>query len=156
LLNAGHRRGMTIARCVGENGKYDLADFEVFCPKAIAAIGELPGTIADRSIPIRLRRRAKAERVERFRFADAQAAGGPLRQAMEDWASEAIRTLRAMRPFVPEALNDRAAEGWEALFAIADLADGDWPGRARSAAVALHARGRDEDSLGVQLLRSIR
>jgi hypothetical protein len=156
LLNAGHRRGTTVTRCVGENGKYDLAEFQVFCPKAIAAIGELPGTIADRSIPIRLRRRTKAERVERFRFRDAQAAAAPLLRGLEAWASEAIPALRAAQPVVPEALNDRAAEGWESLLAVADLAGGDWPERARTAAVALHAYNRDEDSLGVQLLRAIR
>ncbi len=156
LLNAGHRRGTTVTRCVGDKGKYDLANFQVFCAKAIAAIGELPGTVADRSIGIGLRRRTKAEHVERFRFPEAQAIAAPFRSALEAWAPEATAMLRAARPQVPDALNDRAAEGWEPLFAIADLAGGEWPTRARGAALALHAHNRDDDSLGVQLLRAIR
>lgn len=154
-LNAGNRRGAVVTRCVGQNAQFRLVDFRVFCPKAIAAIGNLPGTIEDRSIPIRLRRRIRTETVERFRLHEAQAASAPLRQALEAWATTAVAAIRAAQPIVPEALNDRAAEGWETLFAIADLAGGDWPGQARAAALALHAHGRDEDSLGVQLLRAI-
>ena len=150
ILNAGHRRGAVVSRCGDQKTGFQLKDFQVFCPKAIAAIGELPGTIADRSIPIRLRRRTRGETVERFRLRDAQAAAAPLQQALGAWAPTAVE-LRAARPVVPEALNDRAAEGWESLFAIADLAGGEWPERARAAALALHAHGRDEDSLGVQL-----
>ena len=33
------------------------------------------------------------------------------------------------RPEIPDALDDRAEEAWEPLFAIALLAGGDWPDR---------------------------
>ena len=46
---------------------------------------------------------------------------------------------------------------WEPLLAIADLAGGDWPDRARAAALALSAGVKVEDtSLGVILLKDIR
>ena len=47
--------------------------------------------------------------------------------------------------------------GWELLIAIADRAGGEWPARARNAALALSAPGEsDNETLGVELLRDIR
>lgn len=65
--------------------------------------------------------------------------------------------LRAAEPDVPEALSDRAADAWEPLLAIADLAGGDWPRCARNAAVILSGgEDADETSRGIQLLAAIR
>jgi hypothetical protein len=149
LLNAGHRRGSRVPRCVGNN--FALEEFETYCPKAIAGIGKLPDTVADRSIPIRLARRKKSEPVERFRARAARAVALPLREQIERWAKTA--DLRERRPELPTELDDRAADGWEPLFAIADLAGSDWSRRARAAAIELHATVDPEaDSLGVRLL----
>jgi hypothetical protein len=151
LLNSGHRRGAKVPRC-GEKGK-TLEEFEVFCPKALAGIGELPDTVADRAIPIRLARRAPGEHVQRFRFREAEAAARPLRESLSAWALGNISTLRNARPLVPSALDDRAEEGWEPLLAIADSAGSDWAERAREAAVALHGdESPQEEPLGVLLL----
>ena len=57
---------------------------------------------------------------------------------------------------MPEVLGDRAMDTWEPLFGIADAAGGDWPDRARSAAVTLMAADPDEDGIGIQLLADIR
>ena len=67
ILNSGHRRGGCVSLCAGQGTKINYKNFDTFCPKAIAGIGRLPDTIADRSIPIRLKRRISRERVERFR-----------------------------------------------------------------------------------------
>jgi putative DNA primase/helicase len=51
-------------------------------------------------------------------------------------------------------LDDRTADGAEPLLAIADLAGGEWPGRARSALVTLAGdKSADEDSLGLKVLK---
>src|SRR5262249_27961611 len=50
-----------------------------------------------------------------------------------------------LRPHLPDDLDDRAQDIWEPLFALADLAQGDWPERARAAAIALSANGTRED-----------
>lgn len=80
---------------------------------------------------------------------------------MTEWLgswSDAVRDrLQDARPHLPTELDDRAAEGWEALFAIADLAGGDWSSRARQAALELSAGvAEEEESRGVQLLRDIK
>ena len=43
---------------------------------------------------------------------------------------------------MPDGIEDRNADVWEALLAVADLAGGDWPKRARRAAVALVTAAR--------------
>lgn len=64
---------------------------------------------------------------------------------------------REAQPEIPESLNDRAADGWEPLLAIADAAGNTWPLRAREAAVALHSDPwSQEETPGLTLLRAIR
>jgi len=61
---------------------------------------------------------------------------------------------------MPDGIEDRNADIWEALLALADLADGDWPRRARAAAVTLVTDVTDvtdlQQSLGIQLLSDLR
>jgi hypothetical protein len=154
-LNSGYRRGGRTSLCVGTGASITFRDFQTFCPKAIAGIGQLPDTGADRSIPIRLKRRASHERVERFRRRDVDAEARPIRENLVQVGVDAIETLRDARPELPGELDDRAADCWEPLFAIADLAGGDWPARARRAARTLSSHGREDDSLGVKLLGDI-
>jgi hypothetical protein len=42
----------------------DVRGFSTFCPKAVAGIGCLADTVADRSIPIRLKRKLPSEKVD--------------------------------------------------------------------------------------------
>jgi len=67
-LNAGHKRGGQVVRCVGENA--EPRTFGVFAPAALAAIGKLPATIADRSITIPMRKATRGERPASCRGAD--------------------------------------------------------------------------------------
>ncbi|MCW5891601.1 MAG: DUF3631 domain-containing protein [bacterium] len=156
VLNSGYRRGVTVDRCVGKD-KDRLASFHTFCPKVLAGIGTLPDTVADRSIPIVLSRRKKGEAVARFRLRDVTPQGAAIHTALEAWAATAVEPLRAMMGNVvmPEVLGDRAAEVWEPLVAVAELAGGDWPSRARAAAVDLNGAAPDVESTGVQLLAAV-
>jgi hypothetical protein len=67
VLNCGYRRGGVASISVGKGTDIEAKDFSTFCAKALAGIGHLPDTVADRSIPIRLKRKAPGEgEVERF------------------------------------------------------------------------------------------
>jgi putative DNA primase/helicase len=66
VLNSGHRRGGNVIRVVGE--AMDVRAFSTFAPAAIAMIGHLPGTLADRSVAITLKRKRADEPVESFRY----------------------------------------------------------------------------------------
>lgn len=156
LLNAGNRRGTCVPRCVGEGKKITLKEFSVFGAKAIAGIGELPDTVADRSIRIELARRAPGEHVIRFRHRDAAVRAAPTRDDLEAWVRANVPLLRDHQPAIPTELDDRAADAWEPLLAIADAGGGMWPSLARQAALTLAGARPDEGSLGLRLLADIR
>ena len=156
MLNAGYRRGATTHRMGGANNT-TLQTFSVFCPKAFTGIGDcLPDTITDRSIPIRLKRRTRNVAIERFRLRDVPPEGHGLRERLAGWLEPYADHLADSRPDLPDELDDRAQDVWEPLLAIADLAGGDWPQRARTAARALSTGvEREDDSITAVLVRDI-
>jgi hypothetical protein len=157
VLNTGHRRGGQASCCVGQGANITFKDFHTFCPKAIAGIGKLPDTVADRSIPIRLKRKAPGEPVERFRHRTVEGEAKAVRERVATWAAEQVNILREMRPEIPDALTDRQQDGCEPLLALADAAGGEWMARARAAGVELFGGAAAEDqSAGVRLLADIR
>jgi hypothetical protein len=159
ILNCGNRPGSSVARCVGDGGKMRVADFDVFGPKVLSGIdsGRIPTTVRDRSVEIRMQRKTSAEVVRRFRHRKADVEAADLRAGLEEWAAEHHEELLAAEPELPEGLNDRAAEAWEPLFAIADVAGGEWPARIRGAALTLAAGAdADEASHGTRLLAAVR
>ena len=157
MLNSGYRRSGISSLCVGQGAGFTYRDFSTFCPKAIAGIGALPETVRDRSIRIALKRRAPGERLARFRLRHAPRVGGPLWAQLDAWRVLACAALRDAEPETPSALGDRAADVWEPLLAIADMAGGGWPRRARGAATALSAQvSVDDDAVSIRLLQDIR
>jgi hypothetical protein len=153
LINAGHRRGATVPRTVTTGNKHEVQFFPVFGPKVLAGIGKLPDTVADRSIPIRMLKRKRSEVVEKFRQAHASREAEPIALALAEAIAATPPTREAL---VPDELPDRAADAWEPLLALADAAGGEWPKRARRAAIILHADRADDDSLGLRLLADTR
>lgn len=154
VINSGHTRRMAhVWACVGDN--HDASRFSTWAPKAIACIGTLPDTIADRSIEIRMRRRTKSDRVPRYRervVADLE----DLRRKCRRWADDTIETLRLSDPIVPDELSDRAADSWATLLAIADAAGGNWPEIARESAKTLSGDGvADSATIRTDLLRDL-
>jgi hypothetical protein len=157
LVNAGHRKGAMAYRCVGDPKNMEVRAFPAYCAVALAAIGDLPDTIIDRAVVIKMRRRAPNEQVQPFRQRVASKEGAPLRDRLAAWAGQAADILADAWPAIPEGLADRAADVWEPLLAIADLAGGDWPIRAREAALKLNDDRMSADiSLGLRLLSDLR
>lgn len=157
LLNGGWRKGAKTYRCSTGGKKVELESYEAFSAVALAGLGKLPDTILTRSITIRMRRRGPNERVEPYRRREHTPAGARLREQLAEWAKANIDTLTNARPAMPEGIEDRPADVWEPLLAIADAAGGDWPRLARDAAVALVADAQDMPaSLGLRLLADIR
>jgi hypothetical protein len=157
VLNTGHRRGGKASCCVGQGANISTRDFSTFCPKAIAGIGKLPDTVADRAIPIRLKRAAPGDSVARFRRREIETEARSLKQQIQSWLSSILPKLRDARPDLPEELTDRQQEGVEPLLAIADSAGEEWPEIARKALIQLctEAQAADE-SIGRLLLSDIR
>ncbi len=157
LLNAGYRKGATVARVVGEGKRMRVERFPVFAATALAAIGNLPETIESRAILVPMRPRAPDEPLEPFRLRKVVRETDPLRVGLAQWAQRYEDKLREHEPCLPAGLTDRLGDSWEPLLAIADFAGDDWAARARAA--AQHIAGGHvihEGSLGVQLLGEIR
>ena len=154
ILNNGHRRRAKVSRCIGTSP--DFAEFSTFCPKVLAGIGTLPDTIADRAIPIRLERKTRDEKVQRFFRRQATPVAEDLCRRVEEWRERRADAVGAARPRMPEELSDRMQEGCEPLVAIADRLG--WGDEARAALVALLTAERldDSESMRLRLLRDIR
>ena len=154
LLNAGHRRGARVSRCVGSSG--DLEEFRVFCPKMIAGIGTVPDTVADRGVSIRLARKRTDEKVERFRSYEVQPLADPLRERIGAWAEKHGEELGLVHPDMPAELNDRMQDGCEPLVAIADKLG--YGPQARAALVELLTKERldSHETMRLRLLRDIK
>jgi antitoxin (DNA-binding transcriptional repressor) of toxin-antitoxin stability system len=157
MLNAGHRRGAMAGRCVVKGKVIETEELPAYCAVALAGLGDLPDTLLSRSVIIRMRRRAPGETVEPFRRRIHKEKGHALRDQLAVWAAAAMPAMNGSWPEMPDGIADRDADIWEALLAVADAAGGDWPTRARVAAVALVADSKaGSPSLGIRLLSDLR
>ena len=157
LLNSGHRRGATAGRCVVRGKIVETEEISSYAAVALAGLGWLPDTILSRSIIIRMRRRAPDEKIEAFRRRVHAPAGEALRRKLAGWAVTVLDEATEARPEMPVGVEDRAADMWEPLLTIGDIAGDKWPNRARAAAIALVAVTRDvEPSLNIRLLADLR
>jgi hypothetical protein len=156
LVNAGHRPGATAGRCVVVGKEVRTEELPAYCAVALAGLDDLPDTIMTRSVIVRMKRRRPDERVEPWRRRINGAAAAQLYRQLMAWSNSAT-PLQDGWPSMPNGIEDRDADVWEALLAVADLAGDHWPTTARAAAVKLVGESRDQrPSLGVQLLRDIR
>lgn len=157
MLNAGHRRGAMAGRCVVKGKVVETEELPAYCAVALAGLGDLPDTLLSRSAVIRMRRRAPGETVEPFRRRVHKGEGHILAAQLAAWATAITPQLEGTWPELPPGIEDRDADIWEALIAVADAAGGNWPERARVAAVALVADSKAASpSLGIRLLSDLR
>ena len=151
IVNAGWTRGTKIPRVV----QGVVREFDPFCPKAIALKGmAMPDATASRSIVVDLWPKRPDEKVEVFAFADAPEFL-ELRRKLMRWSADHATTIAEAKPTLPPGFNNRRAANWHLLLAIADHTAGDWPKRARQAAIKLLSRQNAEPSAGVRLLTAL-
>jgi Protein of unknown function (DUF3631) len=152
ILN-GNRKGAAVLRTVGED--YEPRAFSVFTAVAIALIGALPDTLHDRSVTIELKRRQANEPITPFR-PDRADHLDVLARKIARWVKDNGRRVGDTDPGMPPGIINRAADNWRPLLAIADVAGGKWPERARATVRAAQATAGDEESRLEQLLEDIR
>jgi Protein of unknown function (DUF3631) len=154
ILNSGHSRGWPYLRWDVRAKKVE--ECSTFAMAMMAGIGDLPDTIEDRAVAVVMRRRASGETVRQFRRRRVLPGLHDLRDRVHAWVTACIGELEHAEPDLP--VEDRQADVWEPLVAVADCAGGDWPARARWAcaqlcAVAIEA---DEGTFGERLLADLR
>jgi hypothetical protein len=163
VFNAGYRR----------DGKYSSAgtDYDVFGPKAFAANGELPDTIADRSIPNRLIRKPSTVKLERFRYHEVESKAAGLRVLLERWGEDFVARALAksertapvdgvIAPDEPAGLDDfnshRKADICEPLLLIAEECSPETAEAARKSLVTLCNSEEREPNLPIRALADIK
>ncbi|MEI8120820.1 MAG: DUF3631 domain-containing protein [bacterium] len=150
ILNSGHLRSAAIVVRTAR-GDFEPRTYRTWCPKVVALIGRLSDTIEDRAIMIPLKRCVSGEKPERLRF-DSLDQLIPVQRRAFRWAKDHATELQYSDPIIPVELGDRAADNWRHILAIADLAGGEWPRRARVAAVTLSGSGGDREENVCELL----
>jgi hypothetical protein len=153
ILNSGRSRGWPYVRWDPKSRQRE--DCPTFAMAIIGGIGDMPDTIEDRAVVIGVRRRAPGEQVSQWRTSRAVPQLRELRDRLHEWVRGCLDQLADADPDLPA--EDRAADCWAPLVAIADAAGGDWPARARTACKALTAGLDDPDdgTAGERLLADL-
>ena len=71
---------------MGGEGRDEVQEFCVYCPKAMALIGELDGVLADRCLPVSMTRKTDADIVLPFRSRLIEPEGKKLHTRIKQWA----------------------------------------------------------------------
>jgi Protein of unknown function (DUF3631) len=149
IINAGFARGKPYRRWNIQTREQEVCPS--FCMVTLAGIGDLPDTIEDRAVILRMRRRAKTEIIQPYRIRRDRPALVKLNGRLHAWVHANLEKLRTTEPVMP--VEDRDADKWEPLLAIADIAGGRWPERARVACTALCVEPEADDAtLGERLV----
>jgi hypothetical protein len=160
ILNAGFEAGGKVPRCGGK--RFDkVEDFTVYCPKAFAAIGNLPDTVAHRSIVIHMQRQRRTESVERF----TRKRVAPQAQALRAKIAETVGAAKVRIESVYEEsedldfLKDREADCWLPLFAVCSVLSSERVDDLRECALFLSGQKAEadiDDSIPMRLLADIK
>lgn len=153
ILNSGHVKNSAY---VVLTVKGEARRFSTWCPKVLALIGSLPDTLTDRSIVIGLRRKAAGERLQKLNTL-SESVFRELGRKAARWAKDNECGLIDSEPDIPDVLNDRAADNWAPLLAIAESIGGEWPREAKRAALSMSGVDPTQNmAVGELLLDDIR
>jgi Protein of unknown function (DUF3631) len=155
ILNSSHRRRTAVVwrSEQDENGKWLVKAYSVWGAAAFAGIGQLPPTLASRSISNPLQRALPEAGARLKHLRDGTSLElVEIRRQLAAWGA-ALDALP--EPEMPPGFNNRLGDNWRPLFAIAELAGEVWPERIRAAAEAARAQPQ-RPPLRVRLLASIR
>lgn len=155
ILNSGFQSNGTTHRMTERNGAQAEIEFQTFCPKMIATItlDKLGKATRSRTIGIRMQRKARSQKVEKFRPRRIDTTD--LQRKCMRWAHDNAEAIKALPSIdINECANDRQEDVWEPLVAIARVVGGDWEQRIRLAATQLAGGGSDgaSETVGHQLL----
>ena len=154
-MNSGYSRKGKQLRCVGDEN--EVRAFRTFAPFVYAMVGKPTNTFDSRTIPIELRKATPEKARALLSLEDEDDEDKRLsdmgRKAAR-WVADHLDALAKIRSDMGELVN-RPAMNWRPLFAVADLAGGDWPARVRKAAAAA-VRVRGDQDIKAELIIDIK
>jgi hypothetical protein len=157
LLNAGIDREAKVIR-VGGEGNAEIQEFKIYSPKVVALIGELDGVLADRCLPIDMKRKTAADLVQPYRSRIVGPIGTKLHVKLKAWAEKHSAQVAKVYDHLDvfPIQNDRMAELLLPLQAVLMVADPKSLPSLEEYALGLDANETDNVSPGVQLLAACR
>jgi hypothetical protein len=125
ILLAGYKRGGKASRLESNRDSFQMTEFCVFGPKAIACINELPAALSSRCIPIQMFRNPPTSSKPQLRVDADRSRWIDLRDALH---ALALRPLGEAAPVLANqddacTLSGRAYELWQPLLSIAQWLD---------------------------------
>ena len=126
ILNAGYKYNGKITRVVGGTA----VDFPVYCPVIFAGTGKLPKSLEDRSISVCMSKRKSGQQMDRFIEKMHAGLGRDIGLKLGGWAT-AIQGPAGdiLWDEPPAELSDRQVDILTPMYAIAQMAGGEWPER---------------------------
>lgn len=150
ILNQGYERGQPYVKMAGKE-RVDVATFGIVIVTGIGSY--LAEDTESRAIRISMQP-ARREEAERFTIA-AEHESGETGTRLGDAVAPIAKLIATADPAMPEGLTPRAEDVWRGLIAVADQAGGEWPARARAAAVKLSAGQEARQDGPVRLLAEL-
>jgi hypothetical protein len=135
---------------LSSNHDSGLKKYSCWCPKVIAMIGQVPDTIADRSIVVKMSRKLVSETCAPLAELNTTA----IKSKCARFAADNSQSIAGTAKIRGEGLNDRAADTFDPLYVIARLAGPEWEAKLHAAALALTFSAQT-DSFGNELLLDI-
>jgi hypothetical protein len=155
IINSGHTRGAAYVIRTNPN-TMEPEKFSTWAPKVIALIGKLTPTLVDRSFTICMMRRGKDKIIRPLRDTPSSEFE-ELQRKLVRWTNDIRLDLTSVETALPKTLNDRAAENWLPLLAIAKCAGPTWFQLALDAAErASQEEDGDEDEIKIRILRILK
>ena len=164
VLNTGFMANGVVSRMEKRDETFVSKLYNVYAPRALAAINAMKDNLEDRSIPITMLRRTSREPIERMN----QATEARAKDLREECALACLTHIRAvlqayedMRTLLEaqEGIDDRAIDLWAPLLALAQAADQEDGGDRRRTLYSMlrgHAEMRNaEEAEANQTLRLI-
>jgi hypothetical protein len=134
LMQAALNDGFTFKGVADKcSGGDDVTEKSIYCPVMFGGLRRLPPATMSRSLLVYMEQRKPEQKIDSYmaRLHDPQ--GEAIGAALGDWAGSVAAELASAWPDLPDGCEDRTADCWWALFAIADVAGRDWPDRIRAA-----------------------
>ena len=153
IINSSHtKKAAFVIRCEGDS--HQTKKYSTWAPIVLGGIKRVADTIEDRSIVIELQRKLSAESVERLPV-DLDEVLLPLRRKLTRWRNDNFGILKTIDPSLPDVGNDRAADNWFPMFALAEMMGSEMLERTTLAFINIESQEKSE-TLGTTLLADIK
>jgi hypothetical protein len=136
LFLSGWTRNVKVPRAEKIGGLWMTVHYDPFCPKACTLIGtNIPPALLSRCLLIELWPLKPGEEVVEVDPHDEalKAELETLNRKLLRWSLDHVDALKSAKPLFPAGFINRQRANAKLLLAIAELASGDWPDKARAA-----------------------